>query len=100
MVLTEIRDLDLEIMSKMDDKTLLNYCKTNNYARELCSDENFWKKRVFLIFPNLNTKPNTTWKRYYIEIIYWIERLIDDYGFDPSNEMSIHPKVYYSEIQN
>ena len=48
MALTSIKDVDLLIMEKLDDRSLLSLCQTNKNARRICDDENFWMKRSYM----------------------------------------------------
>ena len=40
-----IKDTDLIILSKLDDRDLLSTCLVNKDANRLCRDENFWRNR-------------------------------------------------------
>jgi hypothetical protein len=68
------RDLDREILLRMTDRDFLLTCNSSNFLRENVCDENFFKKRLTLTYPNtLNYKPdNKTWRQYYIETIFYI----------------------------
>jgi c-di-AMP phosphodiesterase-like protein len=69
---TPIRDLNLEIMSKMDDRTLLNVCATSKYGKELCQNENFWRNRLLEKYGDLALKlkpENISWKDQYMQIV-------------------------------
>ena len=66
------RDSNFLVMQKMDDRTLLNYCKTNKKAAELCRDENFWRNRFVNRFGKeaATYKPkDRTWKNHYLYTI-------------------------------
>ena len=39
---TGIKNIDLMILAKLDDKDLVSVCSTSKRADEICSDENFW----------------------------------------------------------
>ena len=41
-----VEDVYVELMAQMDDKTLLNYCITHPYNRELCNRDNIWLPRI------------------------------------------------------
>lgn len=80
MSFTSIRDLNLEIMGKMDDRTLLNVRATNKYGRELCQNESFWHKRMLDKYGEMATKnkpENRTWKNHYMQIV------IDTHSYSP-----------------
>lgn len=71
--LTKIRDVDLKILSELDDRDLLNYCRTHKYGNELCNNEDFWRNRVQIKFPGAEKikSPNMNWKIFYLKIIYY-----------------------------
>lgn len=79
MSLTKIKDVDMLILQKMDDETLFNFCSTSRYGAELCRNENFWQKRLFERFGATDKPGNSTWKNFYLEIIFYLENT-DDYN--------------------
>jgi ABC-type arginine transport system ATPase subunit len=66
MALTSIKDVDLLIMEKLDDRSLLNLCQTNKNANRICNDENFWKKRSYKNLRDVRKCDNMKWKQYYL----------------------------------
>ena len=72
-MLTGVRDLDFKILNKLDDNDLVNVCKTNKQANNLCDDQGFWLQRIMIKFPYLGIdvlkkyKQNRSWSQYYIE---------------------------------
>lgn len=107
-LLTHIKDVNFEIMNKMDDQTLLNFCKVNHKAARLCRDENFWRKRFvnrFMMNEDMNIINNyvnsyllpkyKTWKDIYllaIHDIYKNELEIFEYIKIPINDEE--PLIY------
>ena len=71
--LSKIRDVDLKILSELDDYDLLNYCKTHKYGSELCNNEDFWRNRVEAKFPGAGKikSSKTSWKNFYLKIVYY-----------------------------
>lgn len=71
---SKIPDVDTIIASKLDDKSLLQFCKTSKYGSELCKNQNFWMKRMEDKYPEAveYKSPNRTWKNYYLDIIYYL----------------------------
>lgn len=71
---TKIRDLDIEIMARMDNNTLINLCKTDKYLNSICNDDIFWMRKVLYSY---NYIPNSvhlkevnkykSWNKYYID---------------------------------
>ena len=41
-----IEDVYLEVMARMDDETLLNYCNTHPYNRMVCNMDSIWLPRI------------------------------------------------------
>ncbi|AYV85877.1 MAG: hypothetical protein Solivirus1_34 [Solivirus sp.] len=57
---------DKEIMMRLDDKSLFNFCKTNRTASKLCNTELFWRQRLLVMYPDISEKPDRlTYKDYY-----------------------------------
>lgn len=66
-LLTGINDIDRIILFKLDDKSLLNFCETNEYTQELCNDS-MWENRYLKTFGELPYKPKSeTWKEVYLK---------------------------------
>lgn len=90
MHLTGIRDLDLEILKKLDDRELGKICLINKYFQGLCKNKDFWRNRTIGKFSKylgniekLNRyreKLNLTWKLYYTSLIEYIEDLYKEYN--------------------
>jgi hypothetical protein len=40
------KDVDREIMIKVNDKTLTSMCQVNKSNRKICRDRTFWKQRL------------------------------------------------------
>jgi hypothetical protein len=96
-VFTGIKDTDRQILLNIqDDKELLNICSLNRYTNSLC-DDNFFLNRMIKKYPQLQKrKPEKlNWKKFYLESIYYIEKLKEKYQFDflPTSE---DPKEYYN----
>ena len=94
---TGIRDLDLEILSKLDDRELGRICSTDKYFRQLCTNEDFWRNRVVKRFGkylgdletinSFRTKYSYTWRKYYISLVDFLEKVIKNYTA-PIDEIS------------
>ena len=69
------KDTDLIILSKLDDETLLSFCKIeNSYVQKLCNDENFWRQRVKEKFGNVKKNGDRSWKNLYLNIIHYTNK--------------------------
>jgi ankyrin repeat protein len=96
MLFSGNKDVDRLILLKLDsDREILEICILNKYAKSLCN-EDFFRNRVYQKFPNsVPFKTTTTWKKYYLSLIYYIDKM-KNLGF---NFLSGDAKSYY-EILN
>jgi len=61
------KDIDTKILIDLPDRDLANYCRVDKYAAYLCSDDNIWKTKYEIKYPNGFPKPNIrSWKDHYI----------------------------------
>jgi hypothetical protein len=85
--LTGIKDVDLKIISELDDYELGKVCSVNKYVHSLCKDENFWRNRTINLFitsehvfknvEKLNKfKGDRTWKNYYSYLLKYANSVI------------------------
>jgi hypothetical protein len=64
-MLTGNKDVDLKVMSNLDDENLFNLCISepkSNYLTRLCNDETFWRNRLMKKFPEFKAQ-NKNWKK-------------------------------------
>lgn len=72
---SKIRDVDLKILSELNDENLFNVCLTNRYTRWLCNNETFWRDRFYSRFGKDAPGPiNRKWKNYYLLIIHYLAK--------------------------
>lgn len=72
-----IRDTDLFILSKLDDKDLFSTCLVNKAANKLCNDENFWRNRFLSKYGEMAAKykpENRSWKKHYLQVVIDLEK--------------------------
>lgn len=74
-----LRDTDLIILSKLNDKDLLSICLVNKAANKLCNYENFWRNRFINKYgefaSNKHNKPEErSWKKHYLQVVFDLER--------------------------
>ena len=48
------QNLVFKILNDLDDKSLVNYCKTNKKANKICNDQIFWMNRLLIKFPYID----------------------------------------------
>lgn len=64
------KDVYYKIMEDMDIRSLLNFCQTNKYIRDLCRNDYFWKRRFEKHIGYGKFKPNNiTWRKYYLYLL-------------------------------
>jgi hypothetical protein len=78
--LTKIVDVDLKILSELDDRSLLTFCTVSKYGRELCRNESLWEKRINSKYPDslLFKQTGSTWREYYLKITYYLDKYNED----------------------
>jgi len=84
MDLTGYKDIDLMILSKLDDESLFSFCISNPkdyYLKKLCADESFWMNRLKNNFPEFkleNKNKSRTWKQTYLALVYYSNKYDSD----------------------
>ena len=80
----KVKDVDFEILSKLNDRDLGKLRATDKYFRDLCKNDTFWRNRTINRFAKylggveglqkyfIESKL-TTWREYYISIIDFLE---------------------------
>ena len=80
-MLTQLPDVDREILLKLDEREFLEICSPpkSSYSRKLCNEDLF-RKRLVLKYPSAyQYKPeNQTWKKYYLSTSYYINKLKEE----------------------
>lgn len=79
---TRIKDLDLLILEKLEDRDIVNISRVNKYCYELYNNENFWYKKLnkrFACAIDIQTyKHEYLWKELYIELYRAMENIYED----------------------
>jgi len=84
LLLTGIRDIDINILLQLDNESLRNICQTDSYAADICRSENLWKIKLDKEFINDDEtlqeyiNPHLTWKENYVNFSKYI--LKDTFG--------------------
>ena len=107
--LTGIRDLDREIVNKLNDKDLLNMCGLNRtYSEKICNDdyfrirtENGFSETVpykdILEITSTKTSISTkTWKNHYFTMLKYIDLLKKELGYVYNSEYQSPELLYLS----
>lgn len=64
-----IKDLNFEIMYRLDDESLGNLCQTDKKAKALCDNDMFWRNRIEKLYGEKvlsEKKEGEKWKDFYI----------------------------------
>jgi len=70
--LSQNRDVNIDILNRLDDESLVKICQLSEDADEICMREDFWKRRVFTKFSYIpieilrEGKGDQNWSSYYI----------------------------------
>ena len=90
----------LALARNMDDKTLLTFCKTDKYFNsKICNNDSFWENRINEKYPFLvsfKTKEET-WKNFYLEMIFYINKLKEEFGIPYIPTKDYNPRRFYYE---
>jgi hypothetical protein len=82
MAFTNIKDVDLKILSELDDKSLFRACRTNKYLFRICNAEpNFWRNRYIAKYGEMATKykpEDRSWKNHYMQTVIDLDRFKKD----------------------
>ena len=63
--------------------------------KKLC-DESFWKQRVKKYYPaSIKDRGNQNWKNFYLSLVYYIDKLKREFGFEFTKDTKGDPKQYY-----
>lgn len=84
--LSQIKDVDQQILSQLDDKSLLDFCITHKYGSTLCKDELFWKKRFIKTYGYTEKNDNRSWKDFYMNIIYYNDKFKEGALYEASKK--------------
>jgi len=92
------KDINLKILSQLDDESLVAACSTNHFARDFCNThQGFWRDRIhhklgipYRVMNKYNPFPlddPMRWSRYYIEELSKIneQNAIEHFWSSPEN---------------
>ena len=97
--IAEDKNIDREILLKLSDKDFVVACNSSRYLRDTVCDENFFKRRLSLTYPDtLNFKSDhENWKQYYLSTIFYIAKMKEKHGYSYTFG---NPKTQYKIIEN
>lgn len=97
---TGIKDLDQELMLRMDDREFIKTCTLNKYFSEICKDDYLFKRKLEFSYPNIMTLESLqkykegSWKQYYANVVKIVGMLKEKWGIvytkgNPFHQMNI-----------
>lgn len=97
MQFTGNKDADREILSKLEDKDLLQICSVNKYFKYIVCDDEFFKRRL-MKYPDIEKyRGDKKWRRFFLETVYYISKLKEEFNYD---YVFGNPKKQYSLFMN
>ena len=81
--LTGLKEIDLMILSNLEDQDLVSYCRTNNEAKQICNDQTFWLNRLRSRFPQIDLElmkevKEGSWSDVYMEMVQFVRSVNRD----------------------
>ena len=46
VIFTHVRNVDMNILAQLDDKSLQSVCQVDKYTQSLCNDNVFWHLKI------------------------------------------------------
>ena len=82
--LSGIRDLDREILSKIDDREVLKVCSIDKYTWNTICDDLFLNRRLIAKYPEIEQykMKDESWKSFFLRSIHYIVLLKEKYNYD------------------
>ena len=86
MSLTGLKDIDREVLRYVDDKELLMVSSLNRKTWYEVCDDDFLRRRLSK-YPDVEKykKETESWKRFYLRVIHYIEKMKETFGFNYSD---------------
>jgi hypothetical protein len=82
--LSGIKDVDREILSKLDDKELLKTCSINKYTWNTVCDDAFLRRRLTIKYPKIEQykKKEESWKSFFLKAIHYIALMKEKFDYE------------------
>src|SRR5665647_1298674 len=77
------KDVDREILSKLDDTELLKVCSIDKYTWNTVCDDAFLRRRILGKYPEIEQYKlkNESWKRFFLRAIKYIALMKEEYDY-------------------
>lgn len=94
------KDIDREILLKLSNKDFLYIGYLNKYFKNEVCDDLFFKRRLQQTYPYILKfkNKNKTWKRYFLEVAYYINEIKKDFKYLENSKIRI--RIRYTAIKN
>lgn len=79
--LSGIKDVDREILNKLDDRSLLKACQIDKYTWNKVCDDDFLRRRLLSKYPEIETWrfKGESWKRFFLRATRYIALLKEEF---------------------
>jgi hypothetical protein len=82
--LSGIKDVDREILNKLDDRSLLKACRIDKYTWNTVCDDAFLRRRLLDKYPEIETWKivGESWKHFFLRAIRYIALLKEEFSYE------------------
>jgi hypothetical protein len=83
-MLSGIRDVDREILSKLDDRELLKVCSIDKYTWNTICDDAFLRRRLIAKYPQIEKekRKNESWKAFFLRAVHVIAKMKERFSYE------------------
>lgn len=76
--LSGIKDVDLKILTELNDRDLFSFCLADKHVNQMCKDEHFWRNRFVSRFSSTDKPVDISWRKYYLTVISELDKYVDN----------------------
>jgi len=101
-MISGIKDIDREILGKLDDRELLKACSIDSYTWNTVCDDAFLRRRLLTKYPEIEQYKlqRESWKQFFLRAIRYIALLKEKYGYDYTFGNFVRQKKLLSDFFN
>ena len=89
------KDIKRSIAHFLDDRDILNYCLVNKEQHSKVCNEQFFHNVLLARYPDTLKYRNTSFKKWYLSVINYVDLLNREYGFDYRKYNQGNPQRQY-----
>jgi hypothetical protein len=84
IMISGIKDIDREILGKLDDRELLKACSIDSYTWNTVCDDAFLRRRLLTKYPEIEQYKlqRESWKQFFLRTIYYISKMKEQYKYE------------------